>query len=153
MPIMAAEKKHIGKSLLKESFDIAKGVMRATTPRIMQMLNRSLPRMLPSASSVLPFNADVRLTVNSGADVPTPMITAPITNVGIPKRPATATPPLTRNWAPTRANTMPIKSNTISIEFSSYALAQTPSTHAWQWHQPEMVRTAHSTAAPRRRQM
>ena len=59
------------------------GAMRAVTPSTSMMLTMFEPKALPSASPGLPASADSDETTISGAEVPTPMISAPISIFGM----------------------------------------------------------------------
>ena len=58
---------------------IAIGKHNAVTPAIPRILKILEPTTLPIATSAFPFNAPKKLTTNSGIEVPTPTIAAPIT--------------------------------------------------------------------------
>ena len=69
-----------GMSLLRLFLVITRGEIRAVTPRIMSVLKRFEPTMLPTAISDFPWNEERKLTTISGAEVPMPTIVRPITN-------------------------------------------------------------------------
>ena len=66
------------------------------------------PTTLPTAISGVPLRADMRLTKNSGADVPQATMVRPITISGTPKRRASELAPSVRRSAPTSTNVTPI---------------------------------------------
>ena len=58
------------------------GVTRAATPTMSNVLKMLLPTTLPTARSGVPFSADIRLTKNSGIEVPMATMVSPITICG-----------------------------------------------------------------------
>ena len=72
------------------------------------------PTTLPTAMSGVPFRADIKLTKNSGADVPQATMVRPMTISGTPKRRASEEAPSVRRSAPTSTNVTPIIINKIS---------------------------------------
>ena len=78
------------------------------------------PTTFPSATSALPFNAPMKLTVSSGADVPTPIIAAPITKSETLNFLAMDTDPDTRKSAPKTIPAREIKRKRYSIYFNRF---------------------------------
>ena len=103
-----------GMSNFRFALSILIGKHIAVAPRIPRTLKIFDPTTFPRATSELPRTAPMRLTISSGADVPTPTIAAPITKSDTLKRLAIWTDPLTSQSAP---NTMPT-SDTIKIKYS-----------------------------------
>ena len=68
-----------GSSNLIFTFVTVMGNIMAVSPKIPNMLNIFEPTILPIATSAFPCNAPIKLTTNSGIDVPTPTMAAPIT--------------------------------------------------------------------------
>ena len=83
------------------------GATMAATPVMSRVLKMFDPTTLPTARSAVPFNADTRLTQNSGADVPTATMVRPMTICGMLMRSASATAPSVRRSAPQSTSTMP----------------------------------------------
>ena len=75
---------------------MVRGAISAVTPRIIIVLKRFDPTMLPTAMSALPCNDDRKLTTISGVEVPIPTIVSPITNSLKPNRFAMLDEPSTR---------------------------------------------------------
>ncbi len=86
----------IGPSFLIDSFCTGSGSIKAVTPKIKPMLAMLDPITLPSAISELPCMAALRLTINSGAEVPKAITVIPITKGDIFNRSARLTPPFTK---------------------------------------------------------
>ncbi len=63
--------------------------------------------MLPTARSGVPLMADMRLTKNSGMEVPMATMVRPMTIWGMPMRSAKPTAPLVRRSAPHSTTAMP----------------------------------------------
>ena len=86
----------------------------ALIPNIKRILNMFDPITLPSAMSVLSFNALVKDTTSSGADVPKATIVNPITMGAILNRAARLDAPSTRKSAPLTSIIKPIAKRTSS---------------------------------------
>ena len=79
---------------------MVRGLISAVIPRIIRTLNMLEPTMLPIAISDLPWNAEMKLTTISGAEVPIPTIVRPITNSLRPVFLAMLVDPSTSQLAP-----------------------------------------------------
>lgn len=107
------------------------------SPSIISRLKLLLPSTLPKAASVYPFEADIRLTNNSGADVPKETIVRPMARLEILYFFAIEEDPLTRKSAPLTRITNPatrsrlsnnidrIVGNRLTINLSSFSLFET----------------------------
>ena len=100
----------------RRMFDFVKfiGLKSAQIPNIANTLNVFEPTTLPMATSAFPFMAPKKLTTNSGMEVPTPTMAAPITKSETLNFLAKDTDPATRKSAP---KTMPTN-DTIRIIYS-----------------------------------
>ena len=102
-------------SLRTVVFKMVIGASIAATPTMSKLLKTLLPTMLPTAKSGVPFNADTRLTQNSGMDVPIATTVSPITICDTFMRSAKPTAPSVSLSAPHKTRTIPISTkNTLN---------------------------------------
>ena len=97
---------HKGSSNFRFLRSTAMGKNSAVSPKMLNTLKMLDPTTLPIATSELPLRAPKKLTMNSGIDVPTPTIAAPITKSETLYFRAIDTAPVTKKSAP---NTIPTK--------------------------------------------
>ena len=98
-----------GMSRLLFSGDMATGLTNAVSPKIRNTLNMFDPTTLPIAMSALPFSAPVKLTTNSGMEVPMPTMVIPIRNSLKPALRAIADAPSTNKSAPMMTRARPAR--------------------------------------------
>ena len=105
----------MGRSRRTVGLEMAMGVTKAVTPVMTMTLNMLLPTMLPTARSGVPPMADIRLTKNSGAEVPMATMVRPIVICGMRMRSATPTAPLVSLSAPHITRAMPATAHKMAI--------------------------------------
>lgn len=91
---------------------IGSGHIIAVTPRIIRMFAMLLPKILPNASCELPEKLAMRLTSNSGKDVPKETMVRPITMSVILYRLPMEEAPSTNKSAPFTRTTKPMTKRT-----------------------------------------
>ena len=96
-----------GISFFTVAGSIIMGVTKAAQPTINKVLKMLEPTTLPTAMSGVSFKADMKLTKNSGIDVPIATIVSPITICDICIRSAIATAPSVSLSAPHNTKAMP----------------------------------------------
>ena len=111
---------HNGNSNFTFLRSVATGKKRAVSPNIPKTLNIFEPTTFPIATSELPLSAPIKLTTNSGIEVPIPTITAPTTKSDTPYFLATDTEPVTRKSAPNTIPASDAKRITYSILFQQF---------------------------------
>ena len=102
------------------------GATTAAHPTMSMAFMMFEPTTFPTAISGVPFRADIRLTKNSGIEVPQATMVRPITISGTPNRRAMALAPSVRRSAPTSTNVTPIIINNIlrnTLLFTIYGLS------------------------------
>ena len=100
------------------------GVRNAVTPRIRAILVIFEPIALPIAKPLLPCHAETPEISNSGAEVPKPIMTTPITNGEILKFRARPTAPMTKRSALQRSSAKPISRPKIMVVISLFIYKQ-----------------------------
>ena len=100
-----------GMSLRTVVWRMVMGATMAATPTMSNVLKILLPTTLPTARSGVPLMADIRLTKNSGIDVPMATTVRPITIWGMPMRSANATEPSVSLSAPHNTTATPATSS------------------------------------------
>ena len=95
------------------------GATNADTPTMSKALKMLEPTILPTAKSDVPFNAEIKLTQNSGILVPIATIVNPITICGIFIFSATATAPSVKRSAPHKTRAIPTTINKIFNNINS----------------------------------
>ncbi|EZP44973.1 hypothetical protein BW35_00342 [Micrococcus luteus] len=103
----------------------ARGTTSADSPRMSRTLMMLLPTALPTASPGSSRSTAPTLTANSGADVTADTTVRPITNDEIPKRPASADAPRTKNSPPKTSSTSPATIRPISSASMSRSVRTT----------------------------
>lgn len=80
--------------------DMVMGAMAAAHPAMRRVLKMFEPMTFPTARSLVPLSADMKLTQNSGIEVPMATMVSPMTTCETCARSAMATAPSVRKSAP-----------------------------------------------------